>query len=223
MAIERIVAQDASGSTSGASVSATYASAPTKGDLLVAFVMSNKAPGTNVLTGWTKVVEATWSTSAQSGTCFAKVSDGTESATVTATATAATIMRLAIFELSGAPAGTAPDVLLSSTSDNLVSSNNRPENGTGWPTGGAMHTYHFSFIGWGGATSAPLYGGGSPLYSTSRFAVHGEGELTDHSTHVSGTIHARTWSWTTNVLSGIGSVSFACEEPVQMLMGIGPG
>jgi len=226
MAIERIVSQDASGTNAGATVSATYAASPTKGNLLVAFVMSVKGPGTNTLTGWTNIQETTWNTSAHSATCFAKISDGTESATVTATAAAATNMRIAIFELSGAPAGTAPKVLLSSAGDNLASTTARNENGTGWPTDGNLHCYHFSFIGWHVAVGAgsQQYGGGTPLYASTRFAVHGESELTDHSTHVvgGGTTHARQWNWTTNAFSGIGSVTFAVEEPTQMMTGIGP-
>lgn len=101
MAISRIASQDATGTSSTTSVSATYAATPTSGNLLIAVVLDNGAnAGTTTITGWT-VANSTSSSSSAESWVFYKVSNGSESTTVTANNSDASSMIIAIFEYTG--------------------------------------------------------------------------------------------------------------------------
>jgi hypothetical protein len=99
MAIARLSGQDAKGTSTTTSVSATYASTATSGNVLIATVYSNTTTGTQSITGWTLVQEKL-ATTARCISVFTKVSDGTET-TITANATGASVMRIHIYEYSG--------------------------------------------------------------------------------------------------------------------------
>jgi len=223
MGIARIASQDANGGSGvSASISATYAATPTKGDLLIACVMSNKPKLTNAITGWTLIQEATWSASGSSISLFAKVADGTESTTVTATATAATVMRLFITEYSGTTAySTTPNNWANATGgmDNQASGTTRTE-AIGSTFSAQDNLLYLAVIGFSAVTSAQTFNMGTVIYNGGRMCVAEDLDAT-HSSHVFGS-HLGIWSWTTAANQGLLGAGFFGEMPEQCMMGMGP-
>lgn len=84
--------------TNGASTTATFSSAPTSGNLLIAFAYTNGAMTNLNVTGFTLVSRINYSGTAQSIGVFAKISNGTETSV---TSTGVSICRLQISEWSG--------------------------------------------------------------------------------------------------------------------------
>lgn len=80
------------------STTATYGSAATAGNLLVAAAYTNGNAGTMSITGWTKGIETAYSGTAQSVAIFYKLAAGGETGV---TLNGATICRLHIAEFSG--------------------------------------------------------------------------------------------------------------------------
>lgn len=114
MAISRITTQDATGTNAGTSVSATYAVTPTSGNLLVAIIQDNGAGISTTITGWIQAV-----TDSSSGTAeayiFYRIANGTESTTVTANNSGATLMNIAIYEYRGLSTSLVLDKTVSNT------------------------------------------------------------------------------------------------------------
>ena len=90
--------QSARSQTNASTTVTTYGSATTAGNLLVAFGYTNTATASLTITGWTKAVHTTYSTSAQSVGIFYKIADGTET---TVTLNGNSICRQHISEWSG--------------------------------------------------------------------------------------------------------------------------
>jgi hypothetical protein len=110
MAISRISSQDASGTSTTTSVSATYPGATTSGNLLIAVVAGalGQTYTTNGITisGWTQIdscyILTVFGSKDGEGVIFGKIADGTET-TITAHSTASEIaMGIFITEYSGA-------------------------------------------------------------------------------------------------------------------------
>lgn len=221
----RISSQDASGTSSGASVSATYAATPTKGNVLVAGVFCNKPKATASISGWTLLGanECTAQTSALSGGVWYKVADGTESTTVTATATGANVMRIFITEYSGIATGHVESANLSGFRDNVAAATSSTEQGgTAWSsTAGNGPNLVISLIIWGVGTSAPSYNDGTVIYSNNRMSMAEDFDTT-HTSHVTLGAHIGTWSWTTSAGSGLLVATFDLEEPTLTTLGVGP-
>lgn len=93
--------QKARGQTNGASTTATFGSATTSGNLLVAIAYTNGVQTGLSVTGWTQAVRTNYSGTASSIGIWYKVADGTET---TVTSTGSTICRLHIAEYSGTDA-----------------------------------------------------------------------------------------------------------------------
>lgn len=100
MAISRLTGQDATGTSGTTSVSATYVSTPTAGNLLIAALYDNAGTLGATITGWSLANSVQSSTSPESYV-FYKVANGTESTTVTANSAGSTIMDLGIYEYTG--------------------------------------------------------------------------------------------------------------------------
>jgi len=90
--------QSARSQTNASTTVTTYGSATTAGNLLIAFGYTNTATASLTITGWTKAVDTTYSTSAQSVGIFYKIADGTET---TVTLNGNSICRQHISEWSG--------------------------------------------------------------------------------------------------------------------------
>lgn len=100
MAISRLPGQDATGTSSTTSVTATYPGATTANNLLIAVCGDNDGnTGTQTLAGWTEAISFQQS----SGTdchIFFKIAAGSETSVTVSNANAAS-MRLAIYEYTG--------------------------------------------------------------------------------------------------------------------------
>lgn len=99
MAISRLTGQDAKNISVTASVAVNYPGATTSGNLLIASVMANVAQALVDISGWNSI-KGDLSSVAQTVAIFWKISNGTET-TITATGTAATVMKLHIYEYTG--------------------------------------------------------------------------------------------------------------------------
>lgn len=99
MAISRLSGQDAKNVSTTTSVAVAYPGATTVGNLLIASVMANVAKAVVDISGW-NAIEGDMSSTAQTVAVYWKIADGTET-TITATGTAATIMKLHIYEYTG--------------------------------------------------------------------------------------------------------------------------
>lgn len=96
MGITRVTGQDARAISTTGSVVATYPNPTTVGNILIADAMANIAQALFDVPGW-NVIKGDLSAVAQTVAIAWKIADGTET-TVTATGTAATIMKLHIYE-----------------------------------------------------------------------------------------------------------------------------
>ncbi len=99
MAISRLTGQDAKNISTTTSVVGTYPGATTSGNLLIASVMANVTKANVDISGWT-ATEGDLSSTAQTVGVYWKIADGSET-TVTATGTAATVMKIHIYEYTG--------------------------------------------------------------------------------------------------------------------------
>lgn len=100
MAISRITAQDATGSSATTSVTATYPGATTTGRLLIACVGHKNSTSAATITGWTQATTTFAPATSVTLTILYRIADGTEAA-ITANRASATAMTLAIFEYQG--------------------------------------------------------------------------------------------------------------------------
>lgn len=108
MAISRLIGQDATGTSSTTSVTATYPGATTANNLLIAVCGDNDGNGgTQTLTGWTEAI-GFQNTSGSDCHIFYKVAVGNET-TVTVSNSGAALMRLAIYEYTGNATSTPSD------------------------------------------------------------------------------------------------------------------
>lgn len=99
--IYRLFAQDARGTSSTTSVSATYPATATATHLLVASVYANVASSSIAISGWTVAKAQDFSSGTTTGVAILyKLSAGTETS-ISATATGASAMRLHIYEYMG--------------------------------------------------------------------------------------------------------------------------
>lgn len=99
MALSLLSGQTAVGTATATTVTATYASAPTQDNLLVAVAFCNS--GSSTISGWTVVKDQAFNTT-QTITILAKIAGAGESTTVTTNVTTNSLKRLAIHEVSGA-------------------------------------------------------------------------------------------------------------------------
>lgn len=92
--------QSTRAAANAANVTATYGSATTSGNLLLAFGYTNNNAGTQSITGgaWTQLIDKAYSGTGQSIDLFYKIADGTET---TVQLNGNTICRLHIAEFSG--------------------------------------------------------------------------------------------------------------------------
>lgn len=98
MAYVHLTPQDTLGTAAAASVNATYPSATTQGNLLIATAYSSGLTlGIPAISGWTLAVNESFLSLADNSTIFYRIADGTET-TITATCTSASNMALAIHE-----------------------------------------------------------------------------------------------------------------------------
>lgn len=186
MAISQLVGQQASGTSSTSSATATYPGATTAGNLLIATAWVNKATDTTAISGWTKAIGVAQSTVATNA-IFYKLATGTETTvTVTGGSTAA---RIHIYEYTG---NANPIVL-----DGINSSPNATS--TTSVTGPSITTINandllFASLGTGVAITAPTAGNGFTLEQSLPSPIR----LIDADQIVSATgTYNATFAWTT--------------------------
>lgn len=110
MAISRLTGQDAQGTSTTTSVSATYTSTPTVGNTMIAAVYANVGIGLDSISGWTVINSMSFSGVAQSIELFARIVQSGDGKTVTCSgATGATVMAINIYEYTGLAATITTD------------------------------------------------------------------------------------------------------------------
>lgn len=82
-------------------VTATLAATPIKGNLLVAAVEANVTGNSVSISGWSSAISVALAAGIWSNQIFYKICDGTDTTTVTASGTLATVMQLHAFEFGG--------------------------------------------------------------------------------------------------------------------------
>lgn len=93
--------QQASNTALTTPVTATLASTPKKGNLLIASVVGNVTAGNVSITGFTSAISVALAAGIWSNQIFYKICDGTDTTSISAAGTLATIMQIHAFEFSG--------------------------------------------------------------------------------------------------------------------------
>jgi hypothetical protein len=124
--------QQASGTALTTPVIATLSTTPKKGNLLIAVVNANVAAGSVTIPGFTSAISVPTNVAIGSTQIFYKVCDGTDTTSVTATGTLATLMHIHAFEFSGFNTLTSSVLdLTASTVDGGLSVTSRASGTTG--------------------------------------------------------------------------------------------
>jgi hypothetical protein len=228
----RIASQDASGTSTSGTCTATYPATPQQYHMLLAVVMSNTGTGTHSLAGWTSLGESVFNGSARSMTMFVKIAGAGEATGVTATATGATVMRMHIAEFEGiwTESGTIADAAVAaSVLSNQASATSRAIT-TSTKEAGALFeecpVMVLTCIGWPGDVSAVTYSDTATgqqvdisVFGSNAQLCVAEADVTDTTTFgVSG-----TWAWTTSRTHGVIGCAFRLKDQRLMLMGMSGG
>lgn len=201
MAISRLAGQDAEGTSTTSTVSATYPGATTAGNLLICslYAIVGQASVTGP-SGFTAAKQEDFSAGAQSVSIFYKVADGTET-TITSTGTAATQMRTHIYEYTG----NANPVVVDQTNGNTSGVTSVTTIASGNITTTNASDLLFVALGTGGSTSAYSF---TNSFNTRQSDVSASRLCdADQIVAVTGT-YGTTASWTTSVRAGIAIAGF---------------
>lgn len=200
MAISRIASQDARGTSTTASVTATYPATPTAGNLLIASVHANVGPGATSLTGWSIAKSQEFSAGAQCVIIFYRLADGTESG-ITANATGATQMRLHIYEYTG----NANPIQLDGSNGATSGTTNVTSLASGDITTTNADDLLFAALATGGSTTSRSF---SNSFSA-RLADAANVRLADADRIVAATgTYGTTATWNTGLRAGIAIAAF---------------
>lgn len=124
--------QSASNTALTTPVTATLSSTPVKGNLLVALVNANVAAGSVTISGFSSAVNVATNIGIGSTQIFYKICDGTDTTSISAVGTLATLMHLHVFEFGGfnTTTGSVLD-LTASTVDGGITTTTRSSGTTG--------------------------------------------------------------------------------------------
>lgn len=124
--------QQASNTAVTTPVTATLSTTPITGNLLVAIVNANVASGSVTITGFTSAVSVATNVGIGSIQIFSKICDGTDTTSIQAVGTVATLMEIHVFEFSGITTGnTTVKDLTASTVDGGITTTSRASGTTG--------------------------------------------------------------------------------------------
>lgn len=202
LALQQAAVKNTSATTT---VSTALGSSPTTGNILVAVVASNVAAASTSMTspgtGWSTIVQQNTNAN-NSVSIFARVVVAAESATYTATATAATTMFLTVYEISGAPATVAEAIQYSNSNTSGASSVATLSVGTLSPPAGHSGLSINGIFWQGGTTTSQSIDG--------TFSIVGTGTIRGTSAHLviaatSGSYNP-SYSWTTSRLTATASI-----------------
>ena len=200
-AIARLYYQTTTGTSATTSVSATYPTATTAGNLLVAAVWGSTNATSNIITGWSSGKEQD-ATGAGTITIFCKIADGTET-TITATNAGAGLMRIALYEYSGPMTtitGGVPDTI-AETGGATTGSGTTASSGSATTTN--PNDLLFAAIGWvGGNTTSPSWDSSFVSGTTDARMATADRIVTSTGTYSS------TVTWTTSRASASAIVAF---------------
>lgn len=128
--------QQASNTALTTPVTATLNTTPVLGNLLVAIVNANVAAGSVTVTGFTSAVNVATNVGVGSIQIFSKICDGTDTTSITAVGTLATLMEIHVFEFSGINiANASVKDLTASTVDGGITTTTRASGTTGTTNG----------------------------------------------------------------------------------------
>lgn len=124
--------QQASNTALTTPVTVTLSSVPIKGNLLVGVVNANVAAASVTITGFTSAINVATNIGVGSTQIFFKICDGTDTTSISAVGTLATLMQLHVFEFSGFNITTASVLdLTASTIDGGLAVTSRATGTTG--------------------------------------------------------------------------------------------
>lgn len=187
--------QQASGTGTTTSVTATLATTPKKGNLLVVSVTANVASASVTISGFTQAVTIALAAGISSNQIFYKISDGTETTTISATGTLATLMQMHAYEFSGFNTDTATVLdQTASVADSTLTVTSR-SSGT---TGTTANADELVFVSIAMSTTN---GGGLSWTNSYTAGVVTTSLATAYTTPIVTGAQSTTASWTTLALS----------------------